>query len=398
MPRGRDTTRSPARRRDTARGFWLLMLSSVLGMSSCGGDGSPSFDPSRPPRVDTDAPPATRLSEYNLFGYEPGEGFRYNSRVVPYDMNTPLFTDYAVKDRAVFVPEGLEATFEGESLLDLPVGSVLIKSFSMPADARAPESDLTLVETRLLMRSSSGWRAYPYVWNAAGTDAFYSPAGEVRDVPFVDPAGNSRTAQYLIPQQNQCRTCHEVRGDDDRVVVTPIGPRPRNLNRDYDYEGSVGVVNQLEYLASIGMLAGLPDVGGVEAAYDFLGIEAGGVAGLDAAEVDRAARSYLDVNCAHCHNPRGVQGVTSQLFLNVENMDAFRLGVCKLPGSAGAGTGGLTYDIVPGAPDSSILVFRVETEEVGAMMPLIGRSVTHARGAELLRAWVAGMEGDDCPM
>lgn len=68
----------------------------------------------------------------------------------------------------------------------------------------------------------------------------------------------------------------------------------------------------------------------------------------------------------------------------------------KRPGSAGSGTGGFTFDIVPGNPDESILVFRVETEEVGAMMPLLGRSLQHRHGADLLRAWVAEMPVVDC--
>jgi hypothetical protein len=134
----------------------------------------------------------------------------------------------------------------------------------------------------------------------------------------------------------------------------------------------------------------------VDAAYAFASIERDGVGTLTGAELDEAARSYLDVNCAHCHNPNGVQGATSQLFLNYENTDQFRLGVCKRPGSAGSGTGGFTFDILPGNPDESILNFRVETEDVGAMMPLLGRSLQHRQGAELLRAWVEEMPANDC--
>ena len=132
------------------------------------------------------------------------------------------------------------------------------------------------------------------------------------------------------------------------------------------------------------------------AAFDFARLRAEGVGGLSAEEIERGARDYLDINCAHCHNPRGVQGVTSQLFLQHDAEDAFRLGVCKRPGSAGEGTGGLTFDIVPGDPDQSILVFRMETEEVGAMMPLLGRSLAHDEGVELVRAWIAAMEPRVC--
>jgi hypothetical protein len=88
--------------------------------------------------------------------------------------------------------------------------------------------------------------------------------------------------------------------------------------------------------------------------------------------------------------------MTSQLFLDHGNADAFHLGVCKRPGSAGVGNGGLTFDLVPGSPDTSILFFRTSTTQVGAMMPLLGRSLTHDRGAELLRAWIASMPADSC--
>jgi len=144
-----------------------------------------------------------------------------------------------------------------------------------------------------------------------------------------------------------------------------------------------------------GLLTGLPADRG-EPTFDFRRIEAGELATLSAEELDRAARDYLDVNCAHCHNPSGVQGQTSQLFLNRQNTDRFRLGVCKRPGSAGSGTGGLTYDLVPGSPEESILLFRMETEEVGAMMPLLGRSVRHDEGVELIRAWIAAMPAETC--
>jgi hypothetical protein len=88
--------------------------------------------------------------------------------------------------------------------------------------------------------------------------------------------------------------------------------------------------------------------------------------------------------------------MTSQLFLNHDNTDRFHLGVCKLPGSAGTGNGGLKFDIVPGDPDASILHFRTDTAKVGAMMPLLGRSLVHSRGIELIRAWIAGMPPDGC--
>ena len=140
-----------------------LCLFVVVGIASCGGDSSGGFDDSRPPRVSLTGPTPERLSDYNLLAYDGDGQFRYNARVVPYDLNTPLFTDYALKDRAIFVPEGSSATYTDAGVFDFPVGSVLIKSFSVAADLRSPEENRTLVETRLLIRFEDGWRAFPYV-------------------------------------------------------------------------------------------------------------------------------------------------------------------------------------------------------------------------------------------
>jgi len=224
-----------------------------------------------------------------------------------------------------------------------------------------------------------------------------SPAGEVRPISFIGPDGTAQVSNYLIPQRNDCQSCHATQaGNGAPIEVVLIGVKARHLNRSYDYGGSVGPRNQLDHLTELGMLTGAPAAAAVPAAYDFRPIEANGVGALAGPELDTAARSYLDINCAHCHNPVGVQGMTSQLFLDHANTDMFHLGMCKRPGSAGVGNGGLTFDIVPGSPEASILYFRTDTTKLGAMMPLLGRSLTHARGAELLHAWIAAMPMTEC--
>jgi hypothetical protein len=164
--------------------------------------------------------------------------------------------------------------------------------------------------------------------------------------------------------------------------MTPIGPKPRNLTEN----------GQLQTWIDAGVVSGL-DAASVQGAAATEGLDLDALTGE---ELNHAARDYLDINCAHCHRPDGVQGVTSQLFLNYENTTEFNLGVCKRPGSAGLGGGGLIYDIVPGSPDESILAFRIETEDPGAMMPLLGRSLAHNEGVDLIRAWIANMPADDC--
>jgi uncharacterized repeat protein (TIGR03806 family) len=336
--------------------------------------------------------PPRQLSEMHLFSWDPATWtVTWNDRVLPYSLTTPLFSDYAEKQRALWVPEGEAIRFEPEAALDFPVGSVIIKNFLLPADLRAPDRELTLVETRLLIRDTDGWTQWPYVWEADGSDARLDRGGEVFKASFVGKDGEDVEFTYLVPQKNQCVECHELASPDGTRFVTPIGPKARYLRRP----GSDGV-DQLEAMAAAGVLTGLPPLDEVPAAFEFSRVEAEGADALSPADLEDAARTYLDINCAHCHNPAGVNGISSQLFLNHDNADAFNLGVCKKPGSAGEGTGGLVYDIVPGDPDASILVFRTETTEVGAMMPLLGRSLAHDDGAALVRRWVAEMPPRTC--
>jgi hypothetical protein len=69
------------------------------------------------------------------------------------------------------------------------------------------------------------------------------------------------------------------------------------------------------------------------------------------------------------------------------------LGRCKLPIAAGKGTGDRRHDIVPGQPDASILSYRMVSEDPAAMMPELGRSVVHDEGVQLIRDWIAAMQG-----
>jgi uncharacterized repeat protein (TIGR03806 family) len=398
----------------------LLLLPLLVG-SGCGDDGASNGDAdagvgpgtdaaaddggvdlSKPIQVDLTQPVPSQLSAFNLFAWDPTTAtFAYHDGILRYEPNTALFSDYALKDRAIYVPAGSGGgTFDPELAFDFPVGTVVIKNFAVPADMRAPTQNVRLVETRLLVRYDDGWRGFPYIWNVDQTDATYTPAGEVRQISFVDSDGSPVTASYLIPQKNQCSSCHARRPAPNTTstpVMTLLGIKARHLDRIYDYGGTVGPQNQLTRMANEGFLANLPDLATITPAYDFRPIEESGIAAIPAGDLDKAARDYLDINCAHCHNPNGVQGDTSQLFLNHDNTDLFNLGVCKQPGSAGSGTGDHKYDIVPQNAELSILKFRVHTTDPGAMMPLLGRSLEHKRGVELITAWINAMPAADPP-
>jgi hypothetical protein len=113
------------------------------------------------------------------------------------------------------------------------------------------------------------------------------------------------------------------------------------------------------------------------------------------APLDDRARSYLHANCSHCHRPGGGGGPSGLVLLEWEK-DPLKNGVCKAPVAAGPGTGGHDYDIVPGAPDESIMIFRMGSTDPETKMPELPNRIPDADGIELVRAWIAAMSPPGC--
>lgn len=293
--------------------------------------------------------PAPRLSDYRLF--RDAAAKQPNARVLAYALNSPLFSDYAEKYRYVFVPAGQMATYRADGVMDFPVGTALVKTFATPD---------RFIETRLLIRKSSGWVAQPYVWNAGGTEAVLKRAGTSVPVEMPTPGGLKSLA-WAVPNVNQCKGCHAAGHD-----MVPIGPTAWNL-------GPV----RLRQWKRQGILTGVPGVLPVVPHWDD-----------GAAPVAIRARAYLAVNCAHCHNPNGPAS-NSGLFLDFNQSDPVATGIGKRPVAAGRGSGNREFAIVPGHPDRSILAYRMESTEPGVLMPELGRTLTHAEGVALIRAYIA---------
>jgi uncharacterized repeat protein (TIGR03806 family) len=270
-----------------------------------------------------------------------------NARVHPYTLNTPLFSDYAEKQRFIYVPAGKTARFTGEGLIDFPVGSALIKTFGYPGH---------VLETRVLLRRASGWVALPYVWS--GDDAVLKRGGT-----RIGVSVQGQPISYAVPNQNQCKECHQSAG-----TLQPIGPKARNLSQPL-----------LASLVRSGVLDRAP-AGPKLPRWDD-----------ERAPVEARARAYLDVNCGHCHSRAGMAS-NSGLYLTWEEADPVARGVGKRPVAAGRGSGGLDVAIAPGEPDKSILLYRMASTEPGVAMPELGRSLVHKEGVALVRDYIAGIK------
>lgn len=287
-------------------------------------------------------------------------GFPRGKYLTPYMLNTPLFSDYAEKYRAVYVPDRSSIDYREKEVVAFPVGTVLIKSFGYPADLRKADEDVRMIETRLLIRRQAGWVALPYVWDKAGKDADLVRVGRRVPANWIDKNGEKRSISYAIPNVNQCKDCHA----QNRQLV-PIGATGRNLNRG----------GQLQHWVS--------DVLAEPAALPRWDDPATGT-------VEQRARAYLDVNCAHCHSRTGAAS-NSGLYLGYDEPVGPTLGIGKRPVAAGHGSGALSFGIEPGKPDQSIIVHRMNSLQPGVAMPELGRATVHEEGVALISAWISGL-------
>ncbi len=339
------------------------------------------------------------LADWGLFDIARGH-ITPRAGLVAYELATPLFSDYAQKWRAVFVPKGMSARYDPEKTFDFPVGSIITKTFYYTTPTGSPPgqsnrvmkvtpatyqagatglatSNIRLIETRLLVRRAGGWEALPYLWNADQTEATLQRTGAEIGLDF-DDGGKTTHFTYSVPNVNQCAGCHAT---DRTKKLMPIGLKARHLNRDFPGPG--GEINQIARLSQIGYLsdAPAPNKAPRDARFDD-----------PTAPIEAKARAYLDINCAHCHSATGPARV-SGLWLDGPTSDPRRLGACKPPIAAGRGTGNRAFGIVPGHPEASILAYRLQSTDPGEMMPETGRSLTHQEGVALINAWVAGLKG-----
>lgn len=378
---------------------WITPVLALLALAGCGP--SETATPPQPAFI-ADGRPA-QLSDWGQVDVGGGR-LMLGEGVTPYDLNTGLFTDYAQKLRTVWIPAAAgPAGYEPVDAFDFPVGTVITKTFYYPraaggfdhvalsdagmahyADRALDLQAVRLIETRVLVHRASGWEALPYLWNEDQTEASLARTGAFVDLVLVSEAGPQRL-DYAVPNVNQCAGCHET-DTSDGVGARPIGPRARHINSDFDYFD--GVANQITRWSETGLLTGAPaaDAAPRQAVWS-------GDLTLAGMALDHAARSYLDINCAHCHSRTGPAD-TSGLYLESHEPAGPNLGLCKLPIAAGRGTGNLSFDIVPGDADQSILVHRMDSVQADVMMPELGRALRHSEGVALVAAWINAMSGD----
>jgi len=315
------------------------------------------------------------LGHKNLSDYRFFTGFLADlapaKNVYPYELNTPLFSDYAQKKRFIYLPEGGVIKHHPTEVFDFPVGTVLIKNFYYD-DFQLINQKGRIIETRLLIKKASEWLALPYIWNSEQTDAILEITGGVQEISLL----GKKPIYYQIPNMGQCKGCHQRNG-----TLKPIGPTARQLNRNHLDDGS-DPINQLRRLSRLDLLNVSE-----EEVFPKLSVWNDPKTG----SLDERARAYLEMNCAHCHRKEG-PAKNSGLYLMSSSNSRHALGIMKAPVAAGSGSGQLAYNIVPGQPEASILLYRINSTEPAVMMPELGRKMIHKEGVALIRSWIVSLE------
>ncbi len=300
--------------------------------------------------------------------------------VIPYDLVQPFWSDGAIKRRWMAIPsDGLhntaeeKITFSPQSPWVFPTGSVLIKHFDLPVDDLNP-AITKRIETRLLVAGEDGiYYGLTYKWFEDGSDAVLLTEAESRDVQIRQVDGSFRTQSWYYPSRQQCMSCHTPNAG------SVLGPNTHQLNGNFLYPTTGRTDNQLRTLNHLGIFSPALDESAIA------GLPKAAPIADESATLEDRARTYLDANCAYCHQAGGSRGHFDARF--------------SLPLSQTGLIDGIVDDnlgvsnartISPKNLAQSLIHSRVNRIDEYAMPPL-AKSVIDQKGAQLLERWIQSL-------
>jgi uncharacterized repeat protein (TIGR03806 family) len=305
--------------------------------------------------------------------------------LIPYSVNSPLWSDNAHKERFIAVPGLARIEYQPADSWKFPDGSVLMKTFSLDLERGNPASRRRL-ETRILHLEQNLWRGYTYLWNDEQTDAVLlsGRAGLDRKITIrdADAPGGVREQTWHFPSRAECTLCHTM------PTGFVLGLSTLQMNRDQDYGGIVD--NQLRALDHIGLFK--EPVLAAHQRESHSAVRPASYADLpklpdphDAAvSLDARARSYLHANCAHCHRKWGGGNAVFWLPFDMKLAETATIDVLPQHGNLDIADARL---LVPGAPEKSLILQRMERLDE-RRMPRVASSVVDDDAVKLIKAWI----------
>jgi uncharacterized repeat protein (TIGR03806 family) len=297
--------------------------------------------------------------------------------LIPYDLNVSFWSDGATKSRWIAVPNenGLaqKINFSPTGEWKFPSGTVLVKHFELPIDDAHPDVHRRL-ETRFIVCDSTGSvYGVTYKWRPDNSDAELLSTNLVEAIP-VRTASGVRTQQWYYPSREDCRTCHT------RLAGGVLGPKTRQLNRDFAYPSGVAD-NQLRAWNNIDLFDPHLDESALSACPKLAKSDD------TSHSLEDRARSYLDANCSHCHRPNG----TVASFDARYDTPLAEQNLIKGPVLIDEGIDNASI-IAPNDIWRSIALVRMRTLE-GFKMPPLAHQVLDRNGVELVERWVQSVPG-----
>ena len=294
--------------------------------------------------------------------------------IFPYAPQSALWSDGTIKERFLALPGTTEVGYTASGGWDFPADTVIVKNFLLPQDFRDPAGTALRIETRLLVRNGGSWYGFSYEWDGAETDATLLPGSKVRGFSLVDENGDPFSYAWVYPSRNDCTRCHTD------VANNVLGLSTAQMNHDFDYPASGVTDNQLRTFEHIGLFdAPLPDLPDAlprsPDAFDLT------------ATVEDRTMSYLNANCAMCHQPGGP--TNASMDLRWQTPLAGKGLVDALPTNGDLGVPGARI-VLPGDPDASVLALRMEALDDNRMPPL-ATSRVHDEATTLVRSWIASL-------
>jgi uncharacterized repeat protein (TIGR03806 family) len=288
--------------------------------------------------------------------------------LIPYGVNSPLWSDGAVKTRWFAPPADFKIHFSETGEWTFPAGTVFVKHFDLPVDDMNPKI-LRRLETRLLVRDRDGTvYGAGYKWRADNSDADLVSVGTNEDFA-VRTATGTRVQKWFYPGRQDCITCHTT------ISGGVLGVKTRQLNGDFKYPNGV-TDNQLRTLNHLALF----DIS-LDEKKNFRFSKLAAITDLRASPNLRI-RSYLDANCAMCHRPGGAGAFFDARF----DTPLAKQNLINGPVQNPLGIGGAEV-IAPGDTNKSILFRRISIRGENQMPPL-AKNVVDEKAVAVFAKWI----------
>ena len=236
--------------------------------------------------------------------------------LIPYTVNSPLWSDAAIKSRWIAVPNDGPPYTSDEQISFVPVGewsfpngTVFVKHFELTVNEITGERKR--LETRLLVRNATGAvYGVTYKWRADNTDADLLPGALDEDIPITTSTGATRIQRWSYPSRGQCLICH------NSVASYVLGVKTHQLNGNFTYPSTGRTDNQLRTFAHVGLLNPTPNEADIPNFLKSVAVTNTSV------PIQHRMRSWIDANCSQCHRPGGFgPAFDGRLYTPVENQD-----------------------------------------------------------------------------